>query len=105
MKCVKCDAEYNPKDRRGKGGKITECNDCAEETVVKYTGNVIYDHKTTAMVQINRDPALTAYINNATKLQCKGSNLGNNLKVNSKLHKSNGACMYVADRLNYKGRV
>lgn len=92
--------------QRNKPGKVNECIHCTEEPAVKYTGNVIYDHKTTACIQINKDPRLTAYINNATKLQCKGSNLGNNLKVNSAMHKSSGACLYTAGvKVNAKGKL
>ena len=81
MICIKCNIEYNKADRINKPGKITECNDCAEETTVKLTGVMLYGHKTGAAIQINTDPALTKYILNSTKLQNKGSNLGNNLKV------------------------
>lgn len=104
MLCVKCNDPFIPV--KGKPGKVNECPSCAEETVIKYTGNVIYDHKTCATIQINKDPRLTAYINNATKLQCKGSNLGNNLKVNSAMAKSNGACVHTAGgKVNAKGKA
>lgn len=104
--CIKCNEEYDRDARRGKPGKITECDSCAEETVEKYTGNIIYDHKTGASLQINTDPKLTQYIMQATKLQCKGSNLGNNLKVNSAYAKVSGACKKtVGEKLNAKGRL
>jgi hypothetical protein len=97
--------EYDPKLKRN-GGKIIHCDDCSEEKAVRYTGNVIYDHKTCATLQINKDPRLTAYINNATKLQCKGSNLGNNLKVDSAMAKSYGACLKpVGSGVNAKGKA
>jgi hypothetical protein len=83
-----CDFEFQPYP--GKPGLVNECDDCAVESVDKYTGNMIYDHKTGPQIQINSNPELTAYINNSTKLQNKGSNLGNNLKVNSKMAKSSG---------------
>ena len=87
--CSVCEAEYEVTN--GKPGPIHMCADCGEEHEVdKYTGNMIYDHKTGASIQINSDPALTAYINNSTKLRNKGSNLGNNLKVNSAKAKSSG---------------
>lgn len=86
--CKHCGFEF--KLYAGKPGKRNECDDCAEETAVKYTGNMIYDHKVGASIQINSDPRLTQYINSATKLRNKGSNLGNNLKVNSSMAKSNG---------------
>lgn len=86
--CVKCGLDFEL--YKGKPGKANECDDCSEEVVDKYTGNMIYDHKVGASIQINKDPALTAYINNSTKLRNKGSNLGNNLKVSSDKVKSNG---------------
>lgn len=101
--CVVCEGEYILS--KNKPGRINECPDCAEETAVKYTGVVIYDHKTTAQLQINTDPRLTAYILNATKLQCKGSNLGNNLKVSGHLSKMSGGCAYtVGGSVNAKGK-
>jgi hypothetical protein len=106
MFCSKCGDDYDKESRVGKPGKVTECELCAEEVAVKYTGNVIFDHKTAACIQINKDPALTAYINAATKLQCKGRNLGNNLKVNSTMAKSYGACHSTAgEKTNVKGRL
>ena len=103
--CSKCEAEYNPEDRKGKPGLITECNECAEEKVTKYTGNMIYDHKTSATIQINSDPSLTAYINNSTKLRNKGSNLGNNLKVSGST-KGEGRCIMTAGgKINAKGKL
>lgn len=87
--CSVCGIEY--KVTACKAGPIHMCNDCGEDQEVdKYTGNMIYDHKTGASIQINSDPRLTAYINNSTKLRNKGSNLGNNLKVDSGMAKSNG---------------
>ena len=59
---TKCDAEYSIEDRRNKPGKVTECNECAEDSAVRLTGNMIYDHKTGCSIQINSDPGLTAYI-------------------------------------------
>lgn len=88
--CSVCDADYEVNNN--KPGPIHMCHECGEEheSVDKYTGNMIYDHKTGASIQINSDPELTAYINNSTKLRNKGSNLGNNLKVASHKAKSNG---------------
>lgn len=99
--CIKCDAEYD--ERKRKHGKITECNDCAEEVAVKFTGNMIYDHKTGCSIQINTDPKLTQYITKATKLINKGSNLGNNLKVSYNT-KGIGRCIATVDAANAKGR-
>ncbi len=93
MVCRHCEVEF--KLYSGKPGKIDECGDCAEEVVQKYTGNMIYDHKVGAQIQINSDPRLTEYINKSTKLKNKGSNLGSNLKVDSNMQKSNG-CVHDA---------
>lgn len=63
--CIKCGFDFTLYS--GKPGKINECDDCAEEHVVKYTGNMIYDHKVGAEIQINSDPRLTNYINKLHK--------------------------------------
>ena len=94
--CVKCGDEFMLYS--GKPGRANECEYCAVEVVDKYTGNMIYDHKTGPTIQINSDPRLTQYINNSTKLQNKGSNLGNNLKVDSGMQKSNGCLKLASDR-------
>ena len=96
--CSVCEVEYIATNN--KPGPIHMCGECGEEyeTEDRYTGNMIYDHKVGASIQINSDPALTAYINNSTKLRNKGSNLGNNLKVNSSMAKSNGMRMSAGKR-------
>jgi hypothetical protein len=81
-----CEFEFNP----NKPGKKNMCTDCSNDDVTRYTGNMIYDHKTGADIQINSDPELTKYIINSTKLRNKASNLGNNLKANSGKVRSNG---------------
>ena len=88
--CSECDIEYVL--TKTKLGPIHMCDECGEnhETEDMYTGNMIYDHKTGATIQINSDPRLTDYINASTKLRNKGSNLGNNLKVDSSMAKSAG---------------
>jgi len=93
--CAICHTEYILTHKKA-GGLAIHCDDCSVEPVVKYTGNMIYGHKTGCVIQINSDPSLTEYINGATKLINKGSNLGNNLKVNSSKARSNGL-VYVAD--------
>lgn len=102
LTCSRCGDEYDKESRIDKPGRITECNLCAEETAIKYTGVMIYGHKTGCQIQINADPALTKYIINSTKLRNKGSNLGNNLKVSGKV-KTINACLYLADE-NKKGK-
>lgn len=96
IECVICGDYFNSADK--KIGKINECDDCTTETVDKYTGNMIYDHKTGCQIQINSDPELTKYIIESTKLRSKTSNLGNNLKVNSGKARSNGLVYAAGDR-------
>lgn len=101
--CQACGMEYDKKSRVGKPGLLIHCNDCAEEVEDKLTGVMIYTHKTGASIQINRDPSLTAYIINSTKLKNKGSNLGNNLKV-SGINKGSGRCLSTVKGSNAKGK-
>jgi NAD-dependent SIR2 family protein deacetylase len=103
LTCIKCGDTYSSIDRKNKPGKITECNDCAEDSTVRFTGNMIYDHKTGCSIQINTDPKLTAYITKATALRNKGSNLGNNLKV-SYITKGEGRCFTTVGASNAKGK-
>ena len=102
MICAICQDEFVP--YRNKPGRVNECTFCANETATKYTGNMIYDHKTGCSIQINTDPTLTQYIIGATKLQNKGSNLGNNLKV-SGVTKGVGRCLLTVSGSNAKGRA
>lgn len=101
--CEVCEMEFDSLSRRGKPGKITQCSDCAGESAVKFTGNMIYDHKTGCSIQINSDPGLTGYIINATKLRSKTSNLGNNAKV-SYSTKGQGRCITTVNGSNAKGK-
>ena len=103
MLICQCGAEYTAESRRNQPGKVTECIECAEETAIKLTGNMIYDHKTGCSIQINTDPGLTAYITKATKLQNKGSNLANNLKVSYNT-KGEGRCLTTVGASNAKGK-
>lgn len=105
--CEECCEEYDKKSRQNQPGKITLCQSCSEEVeeVEIYTGNMIYSHKGGASIQINKDPGLTSYINAATRLKNKGSNLGENLKVSAHYKtKSEDRCLKVADAFNYKNR-
>ena len=96
--CSECETNYELTS--DKMGPIHMCHECGEENEVehKYTGNMIYDHKVGATIQINTDPELTEYIINSTKLRNKGSNLGNNLKINSNKVKSNGMRTSAGER-------
>lgn len=105
--CATCGCDYNIAERRGKPGRIIDCEACYEEAgdVQPYTGVIIYGHKAGATLQINADPALTEYIKASTALRNKGSNLGNNLKVSaSRKTKGEGGCIVPADVPDYKGR-
>jgi hypothetical protein len=94
--CVQCECEFELTPT--KPGKINLCEDCGED-IVRYTGNMIFDHKTGADIQINSDPELTKYIIESTKLRSKTSNLGNNLKANSGKSRSAGL-VYAAGGRN-----
>jgi len=107
--CDTCGLEYDTVSRKGNPGRLTQCNECGEEgeSAVKYTGNMIYSHKTGCSIQINANPALTQYLNDTTKLKNKGSNMGNNINQvakHKKLIKTEGACVHTADAFNYKNR-
>lgn len=107
--CVSCGADYDKASRKGQPGRAIVCNECGEEgeTAVKYTGVMVYDHKTSAQCQINSNPLLTEYLINATKLKNKGSNMTNNVANCTKyknLNKTQGACIQTADAFNYKNR-
>jgi hypothetical protein len=95
--CTDCGCEFQFNDK--KPGKKSVCEDCAVEPTVRYTGNMIFDHKTGADIQINSDPELTKYIIESTKLRSKTSNLGNNLKANSGKVRSAGL-VYAAGGRN-----
>lgn len=102
--CAKCGTEYMLSDRLNRPGRITECEDCASEPAQRYTGNMVYDHKTGCAVQINADPRLTQYIIKATALRNKGSNLRNNLMVSYKT-KGEGRCVNTVGGSNAKGKA
>jgi DNA-directed RNA polymerase subunit RPC12/RpoP len=108
--CDTCGLEYDTKSKdKNTKGKYTQCAECGEEgeTAVKYTGIMVYDHKTSAQCQINSNPLLTEYLINATKLKNKGSNMTNNVANCTKyknLNKTEGSCVHTADAFNYKNR-
>lgn len=101
--CKVCGFDYDDRSRKGKPGLIIHCNDCAEEDETRFTGVMIYTHKTGPSIQINKDPELTNYIINSTKLKNKGSNLGNNLKVSGRNH-GEGRCLTTVSNSNAKGK-
>jgi len=108
--CDTCGLEYDTKSKnKNSPGRATQCSECGEEgeTAVRYTGVVIYGHKTAATLQVNADPKLTEYLINSTKLKNKGSNMTNNIANCTKyknLNKTQGACVVTADTYNYKNR-
>ena len=102
LECTECGVEFTYK--HGKAGLKHHCPDCSQDSVVKYTGVMVYDHKTSAQIQINANPLLTKYIIASTKLRNKGSNLGNNLKVSGDLSHTTGGVVVAPDKINYKQR-
>jgi hypothetical protein len=57
-KCESCGAEYNIEARKGLPGKLTQCENCAEETESKMEGKMIFSHKTGATIEIKKDGEL-----------------------------------------------
>lgn len=57
-KCESCGQEYNLEARKGEPGKLTECENCAEETESKVEGSMIFSHKTGATIEIKKDGEL-----------------------------------------------
>ncbi|HXH32088.1 MAG TPA: hypothetical protein VNJ01_14890 [Bacteriovoracaceae bacterium] len=56
--CESCGGAYNVEERKGMPGKLTECEACAEETVSKMEGKMIFSHKTGATIEIKKDGEL-----------------------------------------------
>jgi RNA polymerase-binding transcription factor DksA len=56
--CEVCGQEYNIEERKGHPGKITECENCANETETKAEGKMIFSHKTGATIEIKKDGEL-----------------------------------------------
>ncbi len=57
-KCESCGNEYNIEERKGQPGKLTQCENCAEETEAKMEGKMIFSHKTGATIEIKKDGEL-----------------------------------------------
>lgn len=57
-RCETCGSEYNMEERKGQPGKITQCENCAEETESKMEGTMIFSHKTGATIEIKKDGEL-----------------------------------------------
>ncbi len=99
--CAICECKYD--DTKKTIGKIIHCEDCSEEHVIALTGNMVYDDKTGASIQINADPALTQMINHVTANNKKAANLGSALKTMSKYSAHSVGSVYkVADVKNPK---
>jgi hypothetical protein len=58
VKCEKCQNDFNQEERKNQPGKITECENCAEETETKMEGTMIFSHKTGATIEIKKDGEL-----------------------------------------------
>lgn len=56
--CEACGVEYNLEERKGRPGKISQCETCAEETETKAQGTMIFSHKTGATIEIKKDGEL-----------------------------------------------
>lgn len=56
--CETCGSEYNIEERKGRPGKLTECENCANETESKMEGKMIFSHKTGATIEIKKDGEL-----------------------------------------------
>lgn len=56
--CETCKQEYNLEARKGEPGKLTECENCANETESKVEGKMIFSHKTGATIEIKKDGEL-----------------------------------------------
>lgn len=56
--CEVCGVEYNQEERKGRPGKITVCENCAEETETKMEGTMIFSHKTGSTIEIKKDGEL-----------------------------------------------
>lgn len=56
--CETCESEYNLEDRKGQAGKVTQCENCAEETESKMEGQMIFSHKTGATIEIKKNGEL-----------------------------------------------
>lgn len=57
-RCETCGSEYNLEERKGQPGKLTQCENCAEETESKMEGTMIFSHKTGATIEIKKDGEL-----------------------------------------------
>ena len=56
--CETCGQEYNLEARKGEPGKLTQCENCAQETETKVEGKMIFSHKTGATIEIKKDGEL-----------------------------------------------
>lgn len=56
--CEVCGTEYNLEERKGRPGKLSQCEHCADETESKVEGTMIFSHKTGATIEIKKDGEL-----------------------------------------------
>ncbi len=58
VKCEVCGELYDMEARKGRPGKLTECEECFRETEVKVEGSMIFSHKTGGTIEIKKDGQL-----------------------------------------------
>lgn len=101
--CATCGCEYDTRERQGKPGRLVDCEDCAEETVDRYTGNMIYTHKTAGEIQINKDPEITKYIKGVTDTYTNESTYDRAIRGGP--NKTEGGCITTVKDGNAKGKA
>lgn len=105
INCVHCDGEFDPVDKirqakisRRPAGKFNECIDCASSGPEKYTGVMIYGHKTAGSIQINTDPRLTQYMLKSSPSAGSRLCMGTTLPAESALHVAHHSDRDIAKR-------
>jgi hypothetical protein len=58
VNCQSCGIEFNQEERKGLPGKLTQCEQCAEETEVLMEGTMVFSHKTGATIEIKQNGEL-----------------------------------------------
>ena len=103
--CIHCDIEFIPAEKirqakisRRHAGKFNECIDCATPGPEKYTGVMIYGHKTAGSIQINTDPRLTQYMLKSSPSAGSRLCMGTTLPADSALHVAHHADRDIAKR-------
>ena len=92
--CVMCGEEFdqNAPAKRKAGGRIVDCPDCSEESVVRYAGVQAADGKQAqaTILKFNSDKDRTKYLafwqNNSGYHKSKSCQLGNHLSTDPGIH-------------------